>query len=167
LPVAKHPRRIHLEPGGPYKLLVSQLLDIAAKMRPNWLVLGDFEGPEAMRAIQLMKSGYPTLATLCADSPEDALAQIEILCMRANPGLGLMEIRQMIASAFGLVVFLKTHALPDQRIRITQILEVCELDDNRYILQPLFTYDNGQGLLELTDTGRGWVERKQEKWTRG
>jgi pilus assembly protein CpaF len=167
LPVAKQPRRIHLEPGGPEKLSVSYLLEIAARMRPNWLVLGDFEGPEAMRAIQLMKSGYPTLATLCADNPEDALAQIEMMCMRTNPSLGLMEIRQMIASAFGLVVFLKTRALPDQRIRVTQIVDVCSVDNNRYILQPLFTYDNERGLLEMTETGRGWVDRKREKWTRG
>jgi pilus assembly protein CpaF len=167
LPVAKQPRRIHLEPGGPEKLSVSNLLEVAARMRPNWLVLGDFEGPEAIRAIQLMKSGYPTLSTLCADNPEDALAQIEMMCMRTNPSLGLMEIRQMIASAFGLVVFLKTRALPDQRIRVTQIVEVCGVDNNRYILQPLFTYDNERGLLEMTETGKGWVERKQEKWTRG
>jgi len=167
LPVAKQPRRIHLEPGGPEKLSVSNLLEVAAKMRPNWLVLGDFEGPEAMRAIQLMKSGYPTLSTLCAESPEDALAQLEMMCMRANPSLGLVEIRQMIASAFELVVFLKTRALPDQRIRVTQIVEVCGVDNNRYILQPLFTYNNEQGLLELTETGKGWVDRKREKWMRG
>jgi len=167
LPVAKQPRRIHLEPGGSEKLSVSQLLEIAAKMRPNWLVLSDFEGPEAMRAIQLMKSGYPTMATLCADNPEDALAQIEMMCMRTNPSLGLMEIRQMIASAFGLVVYLKTRALPDQRIRLTQIVEISGVENSRYILQPLFTYDNEQGLLEMTETGRGWVERKREKWTRG
>jgi pilus assembly protein CpaF len=136
-------------------------------MRPNWLVLGDFVGPEVMRAIQLMKSGYPTLATLCAESPADALAQIDMGCLRANPNLGLEEVKQMVASAFELVVFLKTRASPDQRIRVTQIVEVDGVDNYRYILQPLFTYESEQGLLELTETGKGWVERKQEKWTRG
>jgi pilus assembly protein CpaF len=167
LPVARQPRCIHLEPGGPAKLMVSQLLEVAARMSPNWLVLGDLQGPEAFQAIQLMKSGYPTLTTLCADSPEDALAQIEIMGLRSNPSLGLMEIRQMIASAFGLVVFLKTHALPEQRIRITQLVEVCGLENDRYVLQPLFVYDNENGVLKLTDAGKTWVERKRAKWTNG
>jgi pilus assembly protein CpaF len=167
LPVARQPRCIHLEPGGPAKLSVGQLLEVAARMCPNWLVLGDLQGPEAFQAIQLMKSGYPTLTTLCADSPEDALAQIEIMGLRSNPSLGLLELRQMIASAFGLVVFLKTHALPGQRIRVTQLVEVCGLEDNRYVLQPLFVYDNENGVLNPTDAGKTWVERKRAKWTNG
>jgi pilus assembly protein CpaF len=167
IPVARQPRCIHLEPGGPGKLSLSQLLDVAAKMRPNWLVLGDLQGPEVMQAIQLMKSGFPTLSTLCAESPEDALNQIEMMCLRASPSLGLAEIKQMIASAIGLVVFLKTHALPGQRIRVTQIVEVCGLENNRYTLQPLFTYDNDHGLLELTEAGKSWEARKREQWTRG
>jgi pilus assembly protein CpaF len=167
LPVAKQPRRIHLEPGGSTKLPVCKLLEIAARMRPKWLVLGDFEGPEVIQAIQLMKSGYPTLSTLCAESPEDALTQLEMMCLRANPNLGMMEIKPMIASAFDLVVFVKTRSLPDQRTRVTQIVEVCDVDNNRYILQPLFTYDNEQGRLTSTEAGNTWVERRQEYWTHG
>jgi pilus assembly protein CpaF len=167
LPVARQPRCIHLEPGGPSQISVSQLLEVAAKMHPNWLVLGDLQGPEAMQAIHLMKSGYPTLTTLCAESPEDALAQIEMMCLRASPNLGLVEIREAIASAIGLVVFLKTHALPEQRIRVTQMVEVCGGDANRHVLQPLFSYNNELGRLELVEAGKGWVERKRDKWTRG
>jgi len=167
LPVAKQPRCIHLEPGGPGKHTVSELLEVASKMRPNWLVLGDLHDSEAMQVIKLMKSGYPTLTTLCADSPEDALGQIEMMCLRANPSLGLPEIRQAIASAIGLVVFLKTRALPDQRIRLTQVVEVGSLENNRYILQPLFIYDNERGALEVSESGKDWVKRKLEKTTHG
>jgi pilus assembly protein CpaF len=129
--------------------------------------LGDLQGPEVFQAVQWMKSGYPLLSMLCADRPEDALAQIETMCLRTNPSLGLLEIRQMIASAFGLVVFLKTHALPDQRIRVTQVVEVGGMENDRYLLQPLFTYDNDNGALIPTEAGRTWTERKRVRWTRG
>jgi pilus assembly protein CpaF len=167
LPVARHPHRIHLEAGGPANLSVGQLLDIAAKLRPNWLVIGDLRGPEAMRAIQLMQGGYHTLTTLYADSPEDALTRLESMCLMANPSLGLDEIRRMIASAIGLISFQMNHALPDYRIKITQLVEVRGVENDRYILQPLFTYDNEQGVLQPTEAGQTWAERMHSRLIQG
>ena len=167
LPVARHPRRIHLEPGGPAKLTPGHLLNVAAKMRPDWLVMGDIQGVEAMPAIQLMNEGYHLLTTLYADSPEDALTRLETMCLMANPGLGLAEIRQMIVSAIGLISFQKNHALPDYRIKITQMVEVRGLENDRYVLQPLFTYDNEGGLLHPTEAGKSWAERMKGRLTHG
>lgn len=167
LPVGRHPRRIHLEPGPPAKMSVGSLLDVATKMRPDWLVVGDLRGAEAMSAIQLMYGGHHLLTSLYADSPADALTRLEALCLMASPGLSLAEIRQMIAGAIGLISFQKNHTLPDYRIKITQLVEVQGVENGRYVLQPLFTYNNEQGVLHPTDAGKSWAERVKRRLTRG
>lgn len=167
LPVGGHPRRIHLEPGTPTNIPVGALLDMAAKMRPDWLVVDNLVGAEAMSAIQLMYSGYHLLTSLYADSPEDALNRLESMCLMASPNLSLIEIRQMIAGAFGLISFQKNHTLPDYRIKITQLVELQGVENGRYILQPLFTYDNEQGVLLPTDAGQTWAERMRQRTIQG
>jgi pilus assembly protein CpaF len=163
----QHPRRIHLEAGGPANLSVAQLLDVAAKMRPDWLVVGNLQGPEAMKAIQLMWNGNHVLTTLYAPSPEDALARLEAMCLMANPGLGLSEIRAMIAGTIKLITYQQNHTLPDYRIKITRLVEVQGIERERYLLQPLFTYNLEQGKLEPTEAQAGWAERVRQVITHG
>ncbi len=85
----------------------------------------------------------------------------------ANPSMGLDEIRQMIAGAIGLITFQKNHTLPDYRIKVTQIVEINGVKNDRYILQPLFTYDNEDGVLKITQAGKSWRERIHQKLTVG
>lgn len=167
LPVRHHPRRIHLEPGTPAKISVGSLLDVATKMRPDWLVLDNLRGGEAMSAIQLMYGGQQILTSVYADSPADALTRLESMCLMASPGLSLTEIRQMIAGAIGLISFQKNHTLPDYRIKITQLVEMQGVENGRYVLQPLFTYDNEQGVLHPTEAGKSWAERIKHRLTHG
>jgi pilus assembly protein CpaF len=163
----EHPRRIHLEAGGPANLSVTQLLDVAAKMRPDWLVVGNLQGPEAMKAIQLMWSGQRVLTTLYASSPEDALSRLEAMCLMANPGLGLGELRAMIAATVKLITYQQNHTLPDYRIRLTRLVEVQGVEHGRYVLQPLFTYNVALGQLEPTSAYAGWAERIRQGITHG
>jgi hypothetical protein len=135
----------------------------ALGMRPDWLVTGDLQGPEVMTLLQLMNTGYHALTTLCAPGPLEALTQIEAMCLMSNPSLGLPEIRQMIASAIPLIVFMKNYALPDHRIKITQVVELSGVESDRYVLQPLFTYDNTQGVLYPTAAGQTWAERARNR----
>jgi pilus assembly protein CpaF len=163
----RHPRRIHLEEGGPAQLSMTHLLDTAAKMRPDWLVIGEMQGPEAMRAIQLMSSEQRAIATIYSSGPEDALARLETLCLMANLGLGLGEIRALLASAIGLITYQQNHTLPDYRRKITRIVEVVGVENDRYVLQPLFTYNIEQGKLEPTSAHAGWAERVRRIMTHG
>jgi Flp pilus assembly CpaF family ATPase len=84
-----------------------------------------------------------------------------------NPNLGLAEIRPMIAAAIPLIVFMKSYALPDHRIKITEIVEVYGVEDDRYLMQPLFSYENESGLLRPTEAGRNWVERTRNRIVTG
>ena len=156
--LVEHPRRIYLEPDGPDHLSVADLLDVAVKLRPDWLVVPEMSGPEAFRAIQLMGGRYKAVTEMTAFSPEEALSRLEALCLTANPGSGLGEIRTLIASAINLIVHMQSHTLPDYRRKITRIVEVRGVEHDRYILQPLFTYDADQARLLPTRAFEAWEE---------
>lgn len=164
LPVARHKRRIHLEPSSS---TAQRLLDVAAHMHADWLVTGDLRGAEALTLVQLLNSGHHGLTTLCAQGPLEALTQIETLCLAANPSLGLPELRSLIASALPLIIFMKSYTLPDHRIKVTQLVEVAGVKNDRYILQPLFIYDNDQGTLQPTEAGSSWAERARNRIVMG
>jgi type IV secretory pathway ATPase VirB11/archaellum biosynthesis ATPase len=164
LPI-RHPRRIHLEASDATAPSMTNLLGVAAKMRPDWLVMGELQGSEAMRAIQLLSSDYRGISTLYASSPADALTRLEAMCLMAN--LGLSEIRTLIASAVRLITYQQNHTLPDYRRKITRIVEVAGVENGRYVLQPLFNYDVEQGKLEPTSARMGWEERIRQAMTHG
>jgi pilus assembly protein CpaF len=167
LPVERHPRRIHLEASNMPPESMRSMIEVAARMRPDWLVTSELYGPEAITLVQLLNTGYRALSTLCAQSPLDGLTQLETGCLAASPNLGLAEIRPMIAAAFPLIVFMKSYALPDHRVKITQMVEVAGVENDRYVLQPLFTYDNEQGMLHPTEAGKTWAERARNRIVTG
>ena len=94
------------------------------------------------------------MTTTDAKSPEDALTRLEAMCLMANLGLGLGEIRTLIASALQLIV--SHQRLPDGRRRVMQIVELRGLEDGRYVLQPLFRYDPASDKLEPTGAKPSW-----------
>jgi pilus assembly protein CpaF len=150
----KHPRCVYLEAGGPANVPFADLIAAASCMRPDYLVIGEVLGPEAMRALQIMSRGHTGLMNMHADSTQDALTKLEAMCLMANLGLGLIEIRHLIASALRLIIY--QERLPDGRRQVTQITELRGLENERYVLVPLFRYNREQGALERTGTPASW-----------
>jgi pilus assembly protein CpaF len=149
-----HPRAIFLEAGATVAVSLTDLLTAGSKMRPDWLVIGELNGSEALRAMQLMGNGHNALTTLHATSAENALTRLEAMCLTANLGLGLDEIRQAIVSALRLIVY--QERLPGGQRKILQIVELKGLEDGRYILQPLMRYNEENETFEMTGTKPGW-----------
>lgn len=152
-----HPRRVYLEAGGTANVSFPELLVTAARMRPDWLVIGEPRGPEALRVLQFLSVGFPGITTIHATSPEDALARLETLCLTANQGLGVSHIRALIASALGLIVL--HQRLSDGSRRLTQIVELRGLEGDRFVLQPLFRYDLAEGKFERIGDAPSWEGR--------
>lgn len=148
-----HPRAIFLEAGAT-GMPLNDLLTIAAKMRPDWLVIGELLGPEALHALEILGRGHSGLTTLHATSTEDALSRLESLCLMANLGLGIGEIRAAIAAALRVI----THQarLSNGKRRILQITELAGLEGEHYVLQPLLRYNPGTDELEPTGIQPGW-----------
>jgi pilus assembly protein CpaF len=150
----QHPRCLYLEAGGPANVPFADLIEAASRMRPDWLIFGEVWGPEALRATQIMSRGHTGLMNMHADSTEDALTKLEAMCLMANMGLGLAEIRRQIASALRLIVY--QERLPSGRRKITQITELRGLENDRYVLVPLFRFNAEKDILERTSAKATW-----------
>jgi len=149
-------RFVHLAADNSPDHNLSDLIDLAAKMRPDRLMIGELSGPEAMKALDIFNRGHDgSLATIHASNPDDALARLETMCLMANLGLGLTEIRTLIASAIQLI----THQerLPDGSRKLTHIVELCGIENGRYQLNPLFRYNLKTNTIEPTGAMPGWI----------
>lgn len=149
-----HPRSIFLEAEGNVSVAFNDLLTAGSKMRPDWLVIGELHGAETLHAMQIMGSGHSAISTIHATSAEDALARLETLCLMANLGLGLDDIRQIIASALRLILY--QERLPNGRRKIIQAVELKGLEDGRYVLEPLMRYGSETESFEMTGAKPGW-----------
>jgi len=78
--------------------------------------------------------------------------------LMANLGLGLGEIRRLIASAVQLITY--QEQLSDGSRKFTQFVELVGLEDDglRYKLKPLFRYEADKGLVQ-TGEKPGWEKR--------
>ena len=151
----EHPRSVFLEAGESAGASFSELLTAGSKMRPDWLVVGELNGFETLRAMQIFGNGHSAITTVHADSAENALARIETQCLMANLGLGLDEIRRMIVSALRLILYQECLE-PNGKRRVTQVTELRGIEDGRYILQPLMRYNTETERIEPTGAKPAW-----------
>jgi len=134
---------------------MADLVGLAAKMRPDRLIVGELHGPEAMSVLNIFNMGYDgSLTIIHSNGPEDALVRLESMCLMANLGLGLSEIRNLIASALQLITYQKL--LPDGSRKLTHIVELCGLENGRYVLQPLFRYNSETNTIDSTGVMPSW-----------
>jgi pilus assembly protein CpaF len=112
-------------------------------------------GAEAMRTMQIFANGHTGITTIHANSIENALTRLEAMCLMANLGLGLDDIREMIASALRLVLY-QECLVPNGKRKVTQISELRGLENGRYVLQPLVRYNAESDKFEFTGAKPGW-----------
>jgi len=149
-----HPRSIFLEAGGNISVEFNDLLTSGSKMRPDWLVIGELHGAETLHALQIMGNGHNAISTSHATSAENALSRLETLCLMANLGLGMDEIRQTIVSGLKLIVY--QERLPNGQRKVVQLVELKGLENGHYILQPLMRYNPEKEIFEMTGAKPGW-----------
>jgi pilus assembly protein CpaF len=150
-----HPRAVYLEAHAT-GMSMNDLLDASTKMRPDRLVISELMGREALHVLEIFNRGHDGgMTTIHSLGIEDTLTRLEAMCLMANLGLGLSEIRTMIASALQLVLYQKR--LPSGKRRITEITELRGIQDERYVLQPLMRYNLDNDRMELTGVKPSWA----------
>ncbi|HLV61245.1 MAG TPA: ATPase, T2SS/T4P/T4SS family [Fredinandcohnia sp.] len=123
-------------------IAIRDLVRTSLRMRPDRIVVGECRGGEALDMLQAMNTGHDgSLTTLHANSPRDALARLETLCLMSGMDLPSRAIREQIASAIHLVV--QVARFSDGRRRITSIAEVVGMEGERISLQEIFVWDRG------------------------
>ncbi|PJF34180.1 MAG: hypothetical protein CUN57_00210, partial [Phototrophicales bacterium] len=128
------------------KLEIRDLVKGTLRMRPDRLVVGECRSGEALDMLQAMNTGHDgSLTTVHANSPRDAVARLETLCMMAGMDLPVEVIRSQIASAVHL--FIQQARLKDGSRKVVQITELQGMEGSRVTLQDIFLYktDNHRG----------------------
>ncbi|MBL8162088.1 MAG: CpaF family protein [Anaerolineae bacterium] len=130
------------------RLTIRDLVKGSLRMRPDRVVVGECRGGEALDMLQAMNTGHDgSLTTVHANSPRDAVARLETLCLMAGMDLPVLVIRQQIAAAINM--FVQQARLKDGSRKIVQVTEVQGMEGSNITLQDVFVYrtpgQTGQG----------------------
>jgi pilus assembly protein CpaF len=136
---------------GKGEVTVRHLVRNSLRMRPDRIVVGEVRGPEALDMLQAMNTGHEgSISTVHANSPRDALSRLETMVMMAGMDLGIVAVREQIASAIDLIIH--QSRLKDGTRRITHITEVVGKQGDVITLQDIFLFDFRAGVDE--ESGR-------------
>jgi pilus assembly protein CpaF len=112
---------------------IRDLVKNALRMRPDRIVIGECRGGEALDMLQAMNTGHDgSLTTTHSNSPREAVARLETLSLMSGLDLPSRAIREQIANSVHLVV--QQTRFNDGSRRVTNISEICGIDDNGEIV---------------------------------
>lgn len=122
-------------------VVARDLLNNALRMRPDRIIVGECRGGEAMDMLQAMNTGHEgSMTTVHANSPRDALARLETLCLMSGVELPLAAVRKQIASAVDLIVHVKRFRSGARRV--VSLAEVTGMEGEIVTLQDLFSWES-------------------------
>ena len=100
-----------------------ELVINALRMRPDRVILGEVRGEETLDMLQAMNTGHDgSITTIHSNTPRDAIARMETMCMMGNIALPEKAIKAQIAAAVHLIV--QVSRMSDGSRRITHITEL-------------------------------------------
>jgi pilus assembly protein CpaF len=141
----------NLEGKGEYT--IRDLVKNALRMRPDRIIVGECRGGEALDMLQAMNTGHEgSMTSTHANSPREALARIETLCLMAGVDLPVRAIRAQIASSVHLIV--QQSRFSDGARRVVSIAEVTGIDERGEIeLREIFSFGHASTDAEGKTSG--------------
>ncbi|MBT7609078.1 MAG: CpaF family protein [Bacteriovoracaceae bacterium] len=144
----KRKRMVVLESANHDEKSFIELLDMTSKMRPDSIVINELKGKESAKAIELSRSGHQVLATIHSEDHYDALKRVELQCLSGNLGVGLSEIKSLVATGFQYVIYQKRCS--DGKRRVYFIGKTDGLtEEGRYKLIPMYRYDEEKSQFKV------------------
>ena len=156
-----------------------ELLRASLRQRPEYIIVGEVRGAEALTLFQAMSTGHTTFSTMHADSVASAIHRLE------NPPINVPRI---MIQALDLIAIQVQVKVGDKRVRRCKTLtEVVGVDPRTGELltndvfswdaaRDMFQYSGRSYVIESVMENRGWTEervrdelkRRQEilEWTR-
>ena len=129
-------------------------------MRPERIVVGEVRGGEALDMLQAMNTGHDgSLSTGHANSTKDMLSRLETMVIQGAEGLPLDAIRQQIASALDIIIYLSR--LRDHSRKTMEITEVVGYEDGQIKLNPLYVFEEDEN--STLDKVSGKLKRTNNK----
>jgi pilus assembly protein CpaF len=137
---------------GKGEVSIRDLVMNSLRMRPDRIVIGECRGGETLDMLQAMNTGHDgSLTTLHANSPRDALARMETMCLMAGMDLPVRAIREQIASAMDVII--QQERMRDGSRKITRITEVQGMESDVIVMSDIFHFEQ-QGIEEGRVIGR-------------
>lgn len=128
---------------GAGQITIRDLIKSSLRMRPERIVVGEVRGGEALDMLQAMNTGHDgSLSTGHANSTTDMLSRLETMVLQGAAGLPLEAIRQQIASAVDIIIYLSR--LRDKTRKTMEITEVVGYENGQIILNPLYVFEEDE-----------------------
>lgn len=139
------------------------LLRAALRQRPEYIIVGEVRGKEAVTLFQAMSTGHVTYATMHADSVASAVHRLE------NPPI---DVPRNMLTALDIICIQVQARVGGQRIRrCRQVIEVLDLDPRtkELITNEVFSWDQPSDeirfsrksyILDEIRAARGWTEER-------
>ncbi|MEV0961851.1 MULTISPECIES: CpaF family protein [unclassified Streptomyces] len=109
---------------GKGRITIRDLVRNSLRMRPDRIIVGEVRGGETLDMLQAMSTGHDgSLATVHANSAEDALMRLQTLASMSEVEIPFVAIRDQINSAVDVIVQLTRHADGSRRITEIAILD--------------------------------------------
>jgi len=163
LPLESRPANIE----GVGHIGIRELVVNSLRMRPDRVIVGECRGKEALDMLQAMNTGHDgCMTTIHSNGPRDTLSRIETMVLMAGADLPLRAIREQVASAFDLVVYMER--LADGSRKVTNISEILGMEEDTILMQSIFELEqfeqDGRKIQEMRPQGlRPTVMRKLER----
>ena len=113
---------------------------IKASLRlcPTRVILGEMRTPEAAESfLESAQTGHCGMSTIHARNARETLTRLEALLGRAQRGVNMEIIRQQIALAVDLVVWMMREK-KSGRVRIAEVLEIGNYVEGNIQVRPMF-----------------------------
>src|SRR5512139_2091530 len=139
------------------EITIRDLVINALRMRPERIIVGECRGGETLDMLQAMNTGHDgSMTTAHANSPRDAIARVETMCLMAGMDLPVRAIREQVASAMDLICH--QERMRDGTRKIVSITEVSGMEGDVITMTDIFVFEqtgieNGKIMGRLRPTG--------------
>ncbi|MEV6395146.1 CpaF family protein [Streptomyces sp. NPDC051907] len=116
------------------QITIRDLVRNSLRMRPDRIIVGEVRGGETLDMLQAMSTGHDgSLATVHANSAEDALMRLQTLSSMSEVELPFVAIHDQINSAVDVLVQLTRHADGARKITEIAIVDSYGREDYRIV----------------------------------
>lgn len=138
----EHVVRLETRPAnmeGSGEISIRDLIKNSLRMRPDRIVVGECRDGAALDMLAAMNTGHDgSMTTVHANSPREAVARLETLCLMAGMDLPAKAIREQIAGAVDLII--QISRLSDGTRKVMSITEVVGMQGDNVTLMEIFRF---------------------------
>lgn len=139
------------------EITIRDLVINSLRMRPERIIVGECRGGETLDMLQAMNTGHDgSMTTAHANSPRDAIARVETMCLMAGMDLPVRAIREQVSSAVDLIC--QQERMRDGTRKVTTVTEVSGMEGDVITMTDIFVFEqtgteNGKIVGRLRPTG--------------